>query len=171
LAEQFLVELEETRLANGMFRWAPKDIEKPRSLTPVEKAALEAKHALLAQKAESRQEECWRYDCTRKASIWVREVGYDFKGEKADPVQHVAVSSSDYDGPVPGFCTFCLGSGPEEMAQEIYFSRPEMYWGVRPNRWFVTFTDGTRQGGMVIALDPKTQTLPTIIEEHISGNH
>jgi hypothetical protein len=106
------------------------------------------------------------HDCARRASVWVHEVGYDFKGEKAAPVNHVAVSSMDYSGPVPGFCTFCLGKGPEELAQTVYFARPEMYWGVRPNRWFVSFTDGTRQGGMCIEIDPK-QAMPKIVEEFI----
>lgn len=148
-----------------MFVWAPKDVLKPRDLTPVEKIALERKDEFLTAKAETRAETCWECE-TRKATVWVREVGYDFKGEKAAPVQHNSVSSSDYPGPVPGFCTFCLGVGPEHLAELVYFDRPEMYWGVRPNRWFVSFTDGTRQGGMVISIDPKGE-LPTIIEEHI----
>lgn len=160
------MELEETRLANGMFRWAPKDIEKPRSLDAPDKIALDRKHTLLAEKAQLRQERCWT-DCGRAASIWVREVGFDFKGEKAAPVDHIAISSADYPGPVPGFCHFCLGSGPERLAERVYFDRPEMYWGVRPTRWFVSFTDDTRQGGMCIELHPNTQELPTIIEEHI----
>lgn len=152
-----------------MIRWAPKDVEKPRHLTPGEKIALDKKNDLLTAKAEQRQEMCW-YCLERKAAVWVLEVGFDFKGDKAEPVQHNAVSSADYPGPVPGFCIFCLGVGPEHLAEKVYFDRPEMYWGVRPNRWFVTFTDGTKQGGLVIELHPKTQELPTIVEEHISAN-
>ena len=157
--------LEETRFANGAFRIAPKGIEKPRSLLYHEKKALDAKTALLAQKAEYRQETCWRLDCARKATIWVREVGFDFKGEKAAAIQHIAVSSSDYPGPVPGFCTFCLGSGPQELAEQVYFDRPEIYWGVRPTRWWVAFTDGTKQGGSCVELNAKRQ-LPTYLETH-----
>jgi hypothetical protein len=157
--------LEETRLANGMFRLAPPDIEKPRSLDPLEKIALGVKDAYLTAKAESRQEGCWNHGCDRKAAIWVREVGFDFKGEKADALAHLAVSSSDYDGPVPGFCPWCLGVGPELLAEAVYFARPEMYWGVRPTRWFVSFTDGTKQGGSVLEIDPK-QEMPTIVEVH-----
>lgn len=161
---------EEIRLANGMFKMAPVGIEKPRELTPREKIALDKKQKFLHEWADGqRQPDCWRYQCNRKATIWVVEVGFDFKGEKAAPIKHIAISSADYDGPVPGFCHFCLGSGPEELVEKIYFSRPEMYWGVRPTRWFVSFTDGTRQGGLCIQIDPK-QTLPTIIEEFISGN-
>ncbi len=163
------MELEETRLANGMYRWAPKEIEKPRTLDALDKIALDRKDDLLTEKAEWRQPMCWK-DCGQHASVWVREVGFDFKGTKAAPIDHIAISSSDYPGPVPGFCHFCLGLGPEQLAERVYFDRPEMYWGVRPNRWFVVFTDGTRQGGLCIELHPDTQVLPKIVEEFISGN-
>lgn len=166
------MELEETRLANGMYRWAPTDIEKPRSLDALDKIALDSKQKLLHEWADAqRQDMCWA-DCGRKASIWVVEVGYDFKGEKAAPVDHIAISSADYTGhPVPGFCHYCLGRGPEQLAEAVYFNRPEMYWGVRPNRWFVTFTDGTRQGGLCVELHPNTQVLPKIHEEFISNGN
>lgn len=162
------MELEETKLANGMFRWTPTDILKPRELTTGEKVALERKNEVLTAKAESRQTYCWSEGCGRLATIWVHEVSFDFKGDKAAPVRHSAISSGDYPGPVPGFCTFCLGHGPSLLAQAVYFDRPEMYWGVRPTRWFVSFTDGTRQGDSIITIDPK-QELPTIVEEHISA--
>jgi hypothetical protein len=165
---ELFVELEEIRLANGMFRWAPKDILKPRELTPVEKIALEKKDALLTEKSETRQEMCWRCG-ERKAYVWVREVGFDFKGDKADPVKHVAITTADYPGAVPGFCHFCIGFAPAELAEAVYFDRPEMYWGVRPTRWFVSFTDGTRQGDRIVTIDPK-QELPTIIEEFSGKN-
>lgn len=160
------MEYEEIRLANGMFKLAPVGVEKPRELTPIEKIALDKKQKTLSEKAETRQELCWLCQ-DRKAYVWVQEVGFDFKGEKADPVKHVAVSSADYPGPVPGFCMYCLGHGPAKLAEAVYFNRPEMYWGVRPTRWFVLFTDGTRQGDMIITIDPKG-TLPKIVEEHIS---
>lgn len=160
--------LEEVRLPNGMFMWAPPDILKPRNLTPPEKIALERKDAELSAKAELRQELCWCHGCGRRASSWVREVGYDFKGERAEPVQHVAVSSADYDGPVPGFCAGHMASGPELLAETVYFSRPEMYWGVRPNRWFVVFTDGTRRGGLAVQIDPKRE-MPRVVEEIVSN--
>lgn len=157
---------EETWLANGMFRLAPKDVEKPRELTPAEKIAFDKKHELLGEKAEVRQDTCWSYGCDRTPAVWVREVSFDFKGDKADPVKHAAVSTADYNGPVPGFCTFCLGTAPQQLAEAVYFSRPEMQFGVVPERWFVSFTDGTRQGGRCIELNPK-QLLPTIKEEFI----
>ena len=152
-------------MANGMFMLAPKDVEKSRELTPHEKIALEKKDELLTQKAESRQETCWKCN-VRKAYVWVREIGFDFKGDKADPVKHVAISTADYPGPVPGFCQFCIGFAPAELAEAVYFDRPEMYWGVRPTRWFASFTDGTRMGDRIVTIDPKGE-LPTIIEEHI----
>lgn len=158
---------EEIQLANGMFKLAPVGVEKPRELTPAEKIALRKKDALLTEKAEHRQETCWLCK-ERKAYVWVREVGYDFKGSKADPVKHVGISTADYPGPVPGFCTFCIGHGPARLAEVVYFDRPEMYWGVRPTRWFVSFTDGTRQGDMIVTIDPKG-TLPKIVEEHIGS--
>jgi len=158
--------LEETRLPGGMTRWAPAGVERPRELMPQEKIALERRDALLTQKAESREPTCWRHDCDRPATVWVREVSFDFKGERAEPLHHTAVSSADYSGPVPGFCRFHLGTGPSELAQAVYFSRPEMYWGVRPNRWFVSFTDGTKQGGAAVSIDPKQES-PKIVQESL----
>lgn len=146
------------------FRIASPDVEKPRHLTAVEKIANEKLDDYLTDKAELRQEECWNYGCQRKATVWVREVSFDFKGGKAAPIQHRAVSTADYAGPVPGFCHMCLGTGPEKLAETVYFARPEMAWGVRPNRWFVSFTDGTRQGGMAIELDP-TGEMPNMLLE------
>lgn len=147
-----MIEAEQTQLANGLFKIAFPDLEKPRELSPSEKIALDRKNELLTQKAESRQEQCWNVGCTRKAHVWVHEVSFDFKGDKAAPVRHAAITSSDYPGPVPGFCTFCLGSGPERLAEVVYFDRPEIAWGAVPTRWFVSFTDGTRQGGSCIQL-------------------
>lgn len=152
MTDEVDVEYEEVKLPNGMFRVASRDVEHPRELTPAEKIALDRKDALLTEKSQHRQEECWNYGCSRKAAVWVREVGFDFKGEKAAPIQHIAVSSSDYPGPVPGFCIYCLGSGPERLAEVVYFDRPEIAWGAVPTRWFVSFTDGTRQGGSCIQL-------------------
>lgn len=148
-----------------MFKLAPKDVEKPRSLTSVEKIALDSKNLFLTQKAEQREEWCWLCEI-RKATVWVHEVGFDFKGEKAAAVQHNAITSADYPGPVPGFCTFCLGDGPSVLAEKVYFDRPEMYWGVRPTRWFVSFTDGTKQGNDIRTIDIKGE-LPKIVEEHL----
>lgn len=158
------MELDETKLDNGWLKWSPLGVLKPRDLSPSEKIALEKKDEILTEKAEIRSDVCW--SCERPAYVWVREVCFDFKGDKAEPVQHTAVSSADYPGPVPGFCHFCVATAPPELAQAVYFDRPEMYWGVRPNRWFVVFTDGTKQGGNCIELDP-VQEMPKIIETHV----
>lgn len=157
------MEFEEIRFANGMFRIAKRDVERPRDLTPIEKNALDSKNKLLSQKAESRDMRCWHHSCDRLAHVWVREVGFDFKGEKAAPVQHVAISSSDYPGPVPGFCLFCLGFAPQELAEAVYRDRPEIAWGATPTRWWVSFTDDTRQGGSCIPFNEK-RGLPNIEE-------
>lgn len=159
--------LEETKIGE-IYRWAPKDIEKPRYLLPAEKIAKEKIQTGLAEKAEVRDKKCWSYMCPNDAYVWVREVGFDFKGEKAELGKHTAISSADYNGPVPGFCNFHVGTGPQLLAEAIYFNRPEMFWGVRPNRWFVSFTDGTKQGGMCIEIDPK-QEMPKIVEEIVYG--
>jgi hypothetical protein len=151
-----------------MFKIADKDVAKPRHLTGPEKLALDLKNIFLTQKAESREPVCWKCE-ERPAYVWVREVGYDFKGDKAEAVQHAAISSADYNGPVPGFCNFCIGTGPAELAEAVYFNRPEMYWGVRPTRWFVSFTDGTKQGDHILTIDPK-QEMPKIVEEFIHGS-
>lgn len=152
MTDEVRMKYEYSELESGVFRIAFPDLDKPRNLSPSEKIALDRKNTLLAEKAEHRQETCWNLGCDRQAHVWVREVGFDFKGDKAAPMQHIAVSSGDYPGPVPGFCTFCLGSGPEKLAEAVYFDRPEIAWGVAPTRWFVCFTDDTRQGGSVIQL-------------------
>lgn len=159
-------EYEEIRFENGMFRLASPDVERPRDLTPPEKIAFDKKHTLLGEKAGSRQDQCWRYGCTRKPTVWVREVSFDFKGERADALKHATISSGDYPGPVPGFCTFCLASGPEELAEAVYFDRPEIWWGVTPTRWSVIFTDGLIQHGTCVELNLR-RGLPTYKETHV----
>jgi len=156
-------ELREEKLENGWFRWSPPNLAKPRHLTTAEKILLAKKDALLTEKAEIRSEMCWA--CSeRKAYIWVREVCFDFKGEKAEAVQHASISSADYPGPVPGFCHFCIASGPPLLAERVYHDRPEIYWGARPTRWWVVFTDGTKTGNSVAVINVD-QTMPLIKEE------
>lgn len=156
MTDEVDVEYEEVKLPNGMFRVASRDVEHPRELTPAEKIALDRKNELLTQKAESRQEECWNVGCTRKAHVWVRHVAFDFKGPKADPINHLTISSSDYPGPVPGFCLFCIATGPKLLAERIYLDRPEITWGALPTRWVVEFTDGTKEAGSVATLEIKS---------------
>lgn len=132
--------LEETEIEPGWLRWAPPELTKQRDLPPVEKIALTRKENDLRAKAESRQELCWW--CQKlKANRWVFEVGFDLKEDKAVLGQHTVISSVDYPGPVPGFCSVCWDA-PRQLAQAVYYDRPEISLGVRPSRWFVRMTDG-----------------------------
>lgn len=154
--------VEETRLPKDRFKLANKDIEKPRDLSPQEKITFELESKILYQRANNRQSDCWMKDgfgCNHAASNWIVRVTFDFKGDKAAYIQHKAISTEDYDGPVPGFCDFCLSKGAETLAEKVYFSRPEMAWGVKPRRWFVELTDGTIIGGLCIQLDPRQEFL------------
>ena len=136
-------------------------------LTPVEKIQRDRLDQILTCKAETRDENCWMkgLGCSHKASTWVREIQFDLKEEKAN-INHSALSSANYNGPIPGFCKGHIGTGPAQLAQTVYFSRSEMYWGFRPNRYFVIFTDGTKQGGPCVQIDPK-QLEPIIVEEYM----
>lgn len=154
----------EIKLAKeGFFRLEHPDLEKPRHLDLAEKTALAKLDATTTEKALSRQATCWHYGCERAAIVWVREVCFDFKGEKAAPVQHKQISSADYPGPVPGFCLRHEVDGPPELAAAVYWNRPEIAWGAKPTRWWVVFTDGLKQGGECLSFDPE-QKLPTIVE-------
>lgn len=157
--------LVEKRLGGDSFRIAQPDLEKPRTLTATEENRLSDKMRQLNQRADQRAETCWQFGCTQKCHVWVREVGFDFKGDNAHPLGHIAVSSSDYDGPVPGFCRTCRnGTGPVKLAETVYFNREEMRWGVRPNRWIVAFTDDTLEVGSCIMIDP-LQLMPNMLME------
>jgi len=145
--------LEETLLPGGILRWAPLNVEAPRELTPPEKIALDRKDRALGEKAESRSVGCWSFGCSAAAYVWVREVSFDFKGPRAAPVRHAAISSADYPGPVPGFCFAHIATGPQELAEAVYHDRPEIRMGAAPTRWFVSFTDDTRQGGDIAEIN------------------
>jgi hypothetical protein len=146
---------EEFRLGGGSgFVLAPPGFEDPRTLTSAEEDAHAEKHRRLQQKAEQRQKKCWLHNCNRPARTWVREVSFDFKGDRASPLKHAAVSSGDITGPVPGFCPIHLGTGPAQLAEAVYCDRPEIQAGVQPLRWFVAFTDDTVQGGDIREIRP-----------------
>lgn len=117
----------------------------------------------LTEKAELRQEECWCWNCTNKASVWVREVQFDLKHVDARR-DYAVVSSADYPGPVPGFCIGHVATGPEQLAETVYKSRAEMAWGFRPSRWWVVFTDGTSAGGDCIAIELSLPQLKVVDE-------
>jgi len=120
-----------------------------------EKIMQDAIDNILTIKSEQRQDTCWCNGCELKASVWVREVQFDMKGDKAG-VNNSVVSSRDYPGPIPGFCFAHVGSGPQQLAEVVYWDRTEIYLGLRPRKWWVIFTDGTKQGGLCEVLNPKS---------------
>jgi hypothetical protein len=132
---------------------------------PKEKIARERLDGFLTEKAEQRQEVCWCADCKMSASVWVREIQFDLKGDKAD-VNNSIVSSADYPGPVPGFCFAHVASGPKQLAEIVYWDRTEIYLGLRPRKWWVIFTDGTKHGGLCEVLNPKNLR-PETSDTHI----
>lgn len=158
--------LEENKMGDLLI-WTPKDIEKPRHLRPEEKIAREKFDKTLTQKAEIKDTKCWMHTlgCKHNPIVWVREIQYDMKNDKAG-INHSQVDTSQYDGPIPGFCLGHISSGAEKLAETVYFDQTPMIWGLKPKRWFVIFTDGTKQGGKCIQLDPK-QIKPEITEEFI----
>lgn len=129
------------------------------------KLAQEQVDEILTIKSENRQQTCWCFDCNNKATVWVREVQFDLKGDKAD-INNAVVSSRDYPGPIPGFCFAHIASGPKELAEVVYWDRTEIYLGLRPRKWWVIFTDGTKQGGLCEVLNPKNLK-PTTYDLHI----
>ena len=159
------MELEERKMGN-LTLWVPKGFSEGRSLTPVEKIRRDKHDTNLQEKAETRQKECWAYGCQTRASTWVREIQFDFKTDKAS-INLASVDTSSYDGPVPGFCHVHAGKAVEELVQKVYNDLPPMQWGMKPTRWFVIFTDGTKTGGSCLMIDPK-QLQPTIIETLVS---
>lgn len=132
---------------------------------PQEKLAQEAIDEILTMKAEDRQETCWCADCNSKATVWVREVQFDLKGDKAD-INNAIVSSRDYPGAIPGFCFAHMGNGPRDLAEAVYWDRTEIYLGLRPRKWWIIFTDGTKQGGLCETLNPENLK-PTTYDLHI----
>lgn len=123
--------------------------------------------AILTIKSEERQSECWCLDCVKPSVVWVREVQFDMRGEKAGINQHV-VSTQNYNGPIPGFCLGHIGSGPTQLAETVYWDRTEIYLGLRPRKWWVIFTDGTKQGGLCEVLNPK-DLKPSTLDLHIKS--
>lgn len=132
------------------------------------KFAQQRNDEILSIKSEHRQEDCWMFGCSNKASIWVREIQFDLRGEKVGINQHV-VSTKDYDGPIPGFCHSHLGSAPAQLAENVYWDRTEIYLGLRPLKWWVIFTDGTKQGGLCEVLNPK-DLKPSTLDLHIKSS-
>jgi len=121
----------------------------------------------LIEHAVSRQTGCWL--CGHPPTAWVWRVAFD-RGEGDQPFQEkTSVDSSHYPGPVPGFCYGHLGDGPRQLAQRVYEDSDIIYWGYRPKRWFVFFTDGMVIRDSCIVIDEARQAMPRTIDEHVKG--
>jgi hypothetical protein len=137
------------------------------SQTIREKIVQETIDEFLSIKSEERQQECWSFGCKAKPIAWVREIQFDMLGDKAGINQHI-VSTRDYNGPVPGFCPGHIAKGPTEIAETVYWDRTEISLGLRPRKWWVIFTDGTKQGGLCEVLNPKNLK-PSTVDLHIKS--
>lgn len=123
---------------------------------------------ILTIKSEERQEICWCPGCIRKPLVWVREVQFDMRGDKVGINQHI-LSSGNYNGPAPGFCPLHVIDGPPKLAEAVYWDKTEIYIGLRPRKWWVIFTDGTKQGGLCEVLNPKNLK-PSTFDLHIKSS-
>lgn len=145
----------EQRDSDGNFLLTKKPVgsnEEDHSIS--RKFAQEKLDEFLTIKAEDRQSECWDPNCSAYPVAWVREIQFDMLGDKAGINQNI-VSSRDYVGPVPGFCSIHIATGPPQLAERVYWDQTEIYLGLRPRKWWVIFTDGTKQGGLCEVLNPK----------------
>lgn len=128
------------------------DPAKETEKTPAKKIALEKLDAELTLKAEEREPTCWSYGCDRAAHKWVREIQFDIKGSKVG-ADNAVVSTRDLGGPAPGFCFGHDAAGPMALAEAVYHMKEEFKWGLPVTRWWVIYTDGTKTGGEVHALN------------------
>lgn len=128
------------------------DPDKEDATTPREKIAIEKIQKEITLKSMTRELTCWCLQCDRDAVTWVREVQFDLKNDKIGNDQAI-IDTSDYSGPIPGFCRVHDVIGPKQLAETIYSVREEFKWGAPASRWFVVFTDGTKQGGQIKVLD------------------
>ena len=156
----------EERDSDGNFVYSKNPIGSNSDYKTPERQKIQSQvEQILDIKSQQRQEECWCEGCTLKPHVWVREVQFDMKGDKLGPGHHV-VSTKDYDGPVPGFCFVHIAEGPAQLAEVVYWDRTEISLGLRPLKWWVIFTDGTKQGGLCEVLNPNNLK-PTTQDSHI----
>jgi hypothetical protein len=145
----------EQRDSDGNFLLTKKPIgSNEEDHTLARKFAQQTLDEYLTIKSEDRQTECWSPDCVAPPIAWVREIQFDMLGDKAGINQNI-VSSRDYVGPVPGFCVKHIATGPPQLAERVYWDQTEISLGLRPRKWWVIFTDGTKQGGLCEVLNPK----------------
>lgn len=163
--DNFLFEKEK----DGSFLYTKRQVGDNSNVAPLPQEKLHQSRVdeALTERSAQRQSECWCFGCDKNASVWVREVQFDMLGDKQGPNQHV-VSSRDYEGPAPGFCSMHIGSGPTQLAETVYWDKTEIYLGLRPRKWWVIFTDGTKQGGLCEVINPKGLA-PSTYDLHIKS--
>lgn len=160
--EEFAYEDEES----GSFLYTKKEQGSNKEDSSIRGKIIQDKiDQFLTIKSEDRQEECWCFGCRAKPIAWVREIQFDMLGDKAGINNHI-VSTRDYEGPVPGFCPAHVANGPAQIAEAVYWDRTEISLGLRPRKWWVIFTDGTKQGGLCEVLNPKNLK-PSTVDLHI----
>lgn len=128
------------------------DPTKETYLSPEQKLAREKDDAKLTERTQRRDIVCWSYGCTNAPRLWVREIQFDIKSDKVG-ADNAIVNTRDTEGPVPGFCLVHEVVGSKQLAEAVYLTRKEFQWGAPANRWFVIFTDGSKIGGDIHALD------------------
>ena len=155
--------------ADGTFVYSKTPIGSNSEYRTPERISIDKQvERIIDTQSELRQDECWSAGCSIKPTVWVREVQFDLKGDKVGP-DHRVVSTKDYGGPIPGFCFAHLAEGPAQLAEAVYWDRTEIYLGLRPLKWWVIFTDGTKQGGLCTVLNPKNLK-PSTCDLHIKSS-
>ena len=133
---------------------------------PWRKIVQQRNDELLTELSDVRETHCWL--CDRPPHTWVREVVYDLGQHEDEPIRKtaLAVDSTHFSGPVPGFCYAHLGNGPRELAELIYNAHDVVAWGFRPTRWFVMFTDGWMARGSTLEIDIDPTRKPQTKDTH-----
>lgn len=134
---------------------------------PQRKLDAERATKALIEVTEQRQDRCWL--CDRTPVTWVHRVAFD-RGSADQPLQEkTSVDSNHYPGAVPGFCALHLGDGPRQLAQVVYEDSDIIFWGYRPLRWFVFFTDGMVVRDSCIVINETPEVMPRTIDKHLQG--
>ena len=137
--------------------WTREEHLKSGITDPKEKIAREKIDEMITSKAEIRSEECWVEGCNHSPRIWVREVQFDLS-EPGSPKDIAHVSTADYTGPVPGLCLAHEKTGSEMLAQAVWMNDPAIFWGYRPKRFIVIYTDGSVTEGDCISIIPSPKS-------------
>jgi hypothetical protein len=159
----------EERDSDGNFIYSKSPVGSNDEYKTPERISIDRKvDRIIDEQSQLRQDVCWCDDCVMRPTAWVREVQFDLKGDKTGP-DHRVVSTKDYGGPIPGFCFAHISEGPAQLAEVVYWDRTEISLGLRPLKWWVIFTDGTKQGGLCTILNPKNLK-PSTCDVHIKSS-